>query len=1118
MLHLLQSNKMERLAERLMLCLQQSNLDGGNIFAEDIILVQSPGMAQWLKIQIAEKLGIAANLDFPLPSSFIWQLYRQHIPELPEQSAFTKPNMAWKLMTILPELLQQTEFQAIRDYLSDDDGLKLYQLCQKIADVYDQYLVYRPEWILAWEQGEDTLSDVDTSEHPWQPLLWRALSEYSQSLGESDYHRANLHQALLAELGKQPAIPRSEKPLFIFGISAMPQQQLEVLAALAQQREVLIFWFNPSQHYWGDVVDSKTHAKAKLQALDANKDGDASEYQDVGNPLLSSWGKLGRDYQDMLLQLDVQQDDDFITPSPTTLMQHIQAEVLNLQYRGAHEPLSADELLSNGQQYPKIPLSFDDRSLQVHACHSKVRELEVLHDQLLSMFARNPDWHPGDVIVMMPDVAAYAPFIEGVFGGVEPGLYIPYAISDRNVSEESPLLNSFIELMLLHKSRLTLSDVLAFIEVPAVQARFDISPQEFELLQHWLADAGVRWGWDQDDKSRWQLPPEPQNTWLFGLQRLLTGYAMDAEHLYQGNCGQTIAPYGDIEGQQAIALGKFYLFSKVLFEAMAFCQQAASITDKVSAALEFIDLLYLPDEQEQNVLLELRQAIELMLSHQQQFTLAVEQDVFVSELKQNLQDKGVGQRFLGGYVNFCTLMPMRSIPFKVMCILGMNDADYPRQVLPMGFDLMSKGKARRGDRSRRLDDRYLFLEALLSARELLYLSYQGFSQKDNSPRSPSILLSELLEYCQQCFCIDGQHSLPAAKTEQALLEHLLTQHALQPFAANYFSPDTQHPSYQKHWLAVAKRQYEEVEERVFLEGSLYQVPEVDQQVPEVALDELIDFFSNPAKAFFIQRWQSRFASFNSSYQDDEPFAFDALDRYKLNERFISSDESSAWPVRLRAEGKLPIGNSGPILLDKIARQSAEFRAKLAELGFDIASGSEAKHEVSLHIDGLNIVGWIDALYGKNGKNGQYGQNLILWRAGKVRAKDKLALYLNWLCLCVQPPSNGLQQAYFVGTDKPFSLPLIPADEAAQNLQYFVKYWRMGQKQAVHFYPETAWRWLKTQDPTLTLQTFDGNSFAIGEGNEAHIQRLCPDLSPHFESFCEVSEELMSAMFELGGGK
>jgi len=427
----------------------------------------------------------------------------------------------------------------------------------------------------------------------------------------------------------------------------------------------------------------------------------------------------------------------------------------------------------------------------------------------------------------------------------------------------------------------------------------------------------------------------------------------------------------------------------------------------------------------------------------------------------------------------------------------------------LGFDLMSKSKARRGDRSRRLDDRYLFLEALLSARELLYLSYQGFSQKDNSVRSPSILLSELLEYCQQCFCLEGQQSLPVSETEEGLRQHLLTQHALQPFASKYFRPDTQHPAYQQHWLAVARRQYEAVEEQVFLAGSLSQAPLPEDQEAEVALDELIAFFSNPAKAFFNLRWQSRFTRFNSTYQDDEPFAFDALDKYKLNERLIGSDEHSSWQSRLRAEGKLPIANSGPILLEKIEKQSAVIRAKLAELGLDMRSGSEVKHEVNLPIDGLNIVAWIDALYGKN---------LILWRAGKLRAKDKLALYLNWLCLCAQPPSGGLQEAHFVGTDSAFSLPLIAADEATLRLEDFVKYWRMGAYQAVHFYPESAWKWLKTEYVTLTLQTFEGNSFVGGEGQEPHIQRLCPDLSQHFAAFTEVSEELMSPLFELGGGK
>jgi exodeoxyribonuclease V gamma subunit len=1131
---------MECLAEQLIAWLQQGGSTAANIFDADTILVQSPGMAQWLKIQIAESLGIAANLDFPLPSSFIWQLYRQHVPELPEQSAFTKPNMTWKLMSILPALLDQLEFLSIRDYLSDEQPLKCYQLCHKIADVYDQYLVYRPHWILAWEQGEDSLPDTDISEHPWQPILWRALSKHSQELAESVHHRANLHQQLLQELVKQaePGEDNADKPLLVFGLSAMPLQQLEVLAAIAKKRDVVIFWFNPSQHYWGDVVDSKTQAKAKLQEIDSvdrqQQTASQADYLDVGNPLLSSWGKLGRDYQDMLLNLDLQQHDEFIETQANTALQYIQDEVLNLQFRGAQQPLSAAELLSNGQQYPKISLSLTDHSLQVHACHSKVRELEVLHDQLLSLFEQYPQWHPGDVIVMMPDVAAYAPFIEGVFGGVESNLNIPYAISDRNLGEESPILNSFIELMKLHQSRLTLSDVLAICEVPAVQARFDISLSEFELLQHWLVDAGVRWGWDQADKNRWDLPAEQQNTWLFGLTRLLAGYAMGAEHLYQGvsQCAsdfapELIAPYGDIEGQQAVALGKFYLFAQILIDALAFCQEAASITDKVSIALELVEKLYLPEEHEQALLIELRQAIELMLTHQHQYTQTIEQDIFVSELELNLQNKGVGQRFLAGYVNFCTLMPMRSIPFKAVCLLGMNDGDYPRQVLPLGFDLMRKGAAKRGDRSRRLDDRYLFLEALLSAREVLYLSYQGFSQKDNSLRSPSILLSELLEYCQHCFCLEEHQQLPVSETEQHLLAHLQTQHALQPFAARYFQPDstlqhtqqnTQHSpqkislhSYQEHWLRVAKQQGKQVQPQLFLAGSLpvsidplNSAQDTDNN--ELALDDLINFFINPAKAFFIQRWQCRFSNFSTVNQDDEPFAFDALDKYKLNERLIAEDKQTDWEQRLGAEGKLPLANSGAIYLRQIEKQSELIVKQLALL---CNEHEASKQEVNLVINELKLVAWIDQFY---------GQNLVMWRAGKVRAKDKLTLYLNWLCLCAKPPAIGLGQAHFIGTDKPFSLPIIAAEEALQQLDLFVSVWRMGQTQAVHFYPETAWEWLKTQDPDKTLQKFVGNNFSVGEGQEAHIQRLCPDLSVHFEEFCQLSEQLMLPLFNYGGGK
>ena len=1180
MLYLVQSNKMECLADSLISCLHETAGQGRSVFDSDQILVQSPGMSQWLKIQIAEKLGIAANIDFPLPSSFIWQLYQQHIQDLPEQSAFTKPNMTWKLMSILPTMLKQPEFVSIEQYLNDPQPLKLYQLAGKIADVYDQYLVYRPDWIIHWEDGHNDLPDTSDlsicESHPWQPILWRALVTYSKDLSESPFHRANLHHALLTALHSsvnQQAEVKNKKPLMVFGISAMPMQQLEVLSALAETRDVLIFWFNPSQHYWGDIVDKKTQAKAQLKVMDNraldNKEALAGvEFLDIGNPLLASWGKLGRDYQDMLLSFELQQQDYFVELQSECLLQHIQSDVNYLQFRGTADELDASELLSNGNHHPKVEISDSDSSLQIHACHSKVRELEVLHDQLLKRFNDNPDWHPGDVIVMMPDVATYAPFIEGVFGAVDNKLSIPYAISDRNVGQVSPLLSSFLQLMKLHQSRLTLSEVLSLLEVPAVQRKFAIDSQEYELIQHWLTDAGVRWGWNDHDKQRWDLPPEKQNTWVFGLQRLLAGYAMSSTELYQGD-QELISAYADIEGQQAVALGKCYQFTDALLKVLAFCQQSQqtphnnqgavqNIQQKVEQALELLSEMYEADETEQADMLILRETLEKMLVHSHQYTQQIDQDVFVSELQQNIQENGVGQRFLAGYVNFCTLMPMRSIPFKMVCLLGMNDCDYPRQSVPMGFDLMRLAPAKRGDRSRRLDDRYLFLEALLSAREQLYFSYQGFSQKDNSPSAPSILLSELMEYCQQGFCLYGELGLDVEDTERNLLAHLTVKHKLQPFNQVYFEVNDEvkgkvkgevkarqnktesYLSFNQKQQAIAEQLQQPAQALMFNSQRLIQSLEPSAQLE---LESMIQFFQNPAKAFFIQRWQTRFYPLGQQSSDEEPFSFDGLDRYKLNERFVKHSLNKSFITgsglmnhkdgeeieqtdelqhdhlhtitsllnKLRAEGKLPVGQSGELALRPLAKQSKQLTEQIRQLNQSLNTAKSV--DIELSVDDVILVGRIDSLY---------EQNLILWRAGKLRAKDRIALYLQWLCLCAVPsataPQAGLNQAYFISTDKLYSLPVMEQQMALQQLAIWLEHWQLGGDQILHFYPEAAWQWVTSQDLNKTLNTFKGNDFAAGEGTEAHIKRVCSDLTEHFEPFSQIAQRLLLPLVELGDAK
>jgi exodeoxyribonuclease V gamma subunit len=1085
--------------------MQRADRAQSAVFKPTTILVQSPGMAQWLKIQVANALGIAANIEFPLPSSFIWQLYRQHIPALPEQSAFNKDAMAWKIMSLLPDLLLETEFAVLNRYLKDDDPLKYYQLSYKIADVFDQYLVYRPDWITTWEEGGNTIDDADVKDHPWQPILWRALVQYSNELQESPLHRANLHSELLQRLTESEG--DNSSAIFVFGISAIPQQQLEVLSALALTRDVVIFWANPSAHYWGDLVDLKTLAKAQL-----SEKPEVSEAMDIGNPLLSSWGKLGRDYQDMLLTTDLQQHDEFVADPPSTLLEHVQYEILELTYRGSQTALAADELLSNGHVYPKILIDHSDHSFQVHLCHSKVRELEVLHDQLLGMFERDPSLSPGDVIVMMPDVASYAPFIDGVFAGANEQLSIPFAISDRSASQESAILQVFMQMMSLHQSRMGLSDVMSMFEIPAVLSKFDVSPNEFEMIKHWLQDAGVRWGWDKQDKQYWGLPEEPQNTWRFGLTRLIAGYAMDGSSLFDG-AEDSIAPYRQIEGQSAIALGKFNLFGQQLEKTLRNCRATVSIESKVEFALDTIDKMFEPQEQEQNYINQLRQLLQKIATHTTHYSGDITQDMFVEQLTQGLDNSGVGQRFLAGFVNFCTLMPMRSIPFRVVCLLGMNDGDYPRQSVPMGFDLMKDSKARRGDRSRRLDDRYLFLEAIQAARHSLYVSYIGASIKDASELSPSILVSELLDYCGQCFMLENTFEDAAerdndpAQSQKSLLQHLVCHHALQPFSQQYFAAASKITnSFQQNWLGIARKQYAEPELKPFMQGQLAEFSTSnDMTITDLQLEDLLDYFSNPAKAFIRQRWHTSLSVSIEDADDQEPFLFDPLDRYKLNQRIVASD-SAVSPLQIKAEGDLPIGNAGRISFEKVQQQSQDIKNHLEKR---CAGRAAQVIEIDQVFDDIRLVGWVNQFY---------SGDLILWRAGKIRAKFKLQLYLIWLSLCAKGVPAENNRARYIGLEGEFSIPFISQGFAEEQLTCFIEVWRKGQHSAIHFYPETSWQWVKTKDPRKTENTFMGNLFAEGEGQEQHIARFCPDLQANMNAFTEVSELLLTSLVEIGEGK
>ncbi|MEL0642086.1 exodeoxyribonuclease V subunit gamma [Pseudoalteromonas aliena] len=1089
MLNIIQSNRMEALQAQFHQLLKVNPLQSP--FDKEVVLVQSPGMSQWLKIGLSENLGVAAQVDFPLPSSFIWQLYQQLLPNVPKESAFNKPNLTWKLFAILPTCIDEPLYLPLKTYLEGDiDGQKTFALCEKIADVYDQYLMYRPHWIATWDSGKDELDDVDVSIAPWQPDLWRRIVKLSQELGQSQFHRANMQGQLLAALERMDNSLLPQR-ISLFGISAIASSQLDVFEALSKKTEVILFFFNPSEHYWGDIIDEKTAAKisakyAKMPLVEAQQKKQTNpdeEYYFIGNPLLSSWGKLGRDYFEQLVQLDARWIDGFIDVFDDTLLGQVQSEIYQLAFKG-------ESLTDNKEWFindeGKLAISATDTSITLSDCHTPLREVERLHDYLLNLFNQNPALTPKDIIVMMPDVGTYSPYIEAVFGGAQGSRFIPYALADLAIEQEKPVLSSFASLANLPFSRFGVSDILDLLQVTQIAEKFGLEAHEYEQIQYWLERVGVKWGINAAHKSSFDLPAIDLNTWQHGLNRLLLGIAMrDEQCPFNG-----IYSADEVEGMALDTLNKLVHFIDVL---QSFKEQLTpddTLTNKANILSELLNAIYESESDDSWDLLVLQNVLEELQKHHDNgdYSKAVSQRIVSYLVKQGIQEKGVGQRFLVGQVNFCTLMPMRAVPFKVVCMLGLNDADYPRNVQSIGFDLVPYSKKQKGDRSRKLDDRYLFLEALLSARDNLYMSYIGRSCFDNQPRMPSTLVSELLEYIGRSFVLSD-------KSEKTLPACLINQQHLQPFNSHYYLADEQantvlsNHSYNPIWLPGESIKPEPV-------------IALDVVVPEqLDLDVFIRSVCSAQESFYQQTLGLRLPQFNEVAKDEEPFSLDALRRYFYLDEILKANinEQPLSTEQILQRGELPQANVGNLIFESMEHRVDALAGQVKE---HIKGGKSEPIEVLLTIEGTKIEGWL---------NHVYLQKQVFYRSASIKAKDLIKGFIYHLAA---QSMDQQVETLLLGLDKQITFaPINKADADALLLDWFELY-KALRKEPVPFFPVSGYEYVKSGgDITKAMSKFSPQYIGLGEGENPYIRLTVQSLNDCQEEFIKWSDKLLMPLFE-----
>jgi len=1074
-LKLYTSNRLEVLGEKLAEVLSTPL---ASPLESEIIVVQSKGMERWVSMELAQRFGICANIRFPFPNAFVSETMQKIIPDIPELSPFDLEIMTWKIMNLLPTCIKWQSFESIRNYLTGTEwDLKHYQLAERIADTFDQYLLYRPEMILRWEQG---------NENHWQAVLWRELAKEN-----GNQHRAALGKAFFELLERNKGhFEGFPQRVSVFGISSLPRFHIQIFHAIAHFTQVNLFLMNPCREYWGDILSDREMKRVAGKIGHRNHSAEALHLE-KGNSLLASMGTLGRDFFDLIGEVEPDEFDIYEQPGEISLLSCIQSDILNLIDREKVEQKGA--------------IGKDDLSIQIHSCHSPMREIEVLHDQLLKVFGQNPDLKPKDIIVMTPDIEIYAPYIQAVFDLPDHDpRKIPFTITDRSFRTESQVIETFMAILNLSGSRFGASQVLGILESQAVQKKFDLSEPDLELIRQWVQETRIRWGIDGKHRHEIGLPNLSENTWQAGLDRLLLGYALPGqnEHLFSD-----ILPYDHIEGSDAEVLGNFIEFMGRLFGLVKSLTQKRTLNNWSETLNGILDKFFVVEEDSANEIKVIRNTLNQLcdLKNWSNFNEKVDINVITCYLEHYLEKEGFGYGFLTGGITFCAMLPMRSIPAKVICLVGMNSDAYPRQSNPLGFDLIAK-YPKPGDRSRRNDDRYLFLESIISARDKLYISYVGQSIQDNSTIPPSVLVSELLDYIEQGFEIPGTD----------IRNYLITKHRLQGFSPEYFKRDNKLFSYSSENFEATKQLLKPREIPLpFISQGLTQ-PEDEWKT--ITLPDFCSFFANPAKFLLIKRLGIYLDERISILEENESFEMSGLDRYFLEQSLVEKKtdgrDLKQFFSATKASGQLPHGVVGDCIYDNLSSGVESFVEKTKSY---ISGVMLEALEVDLNISDFHLIGRIGSIY---------PERLIQFRYARVKARDRLKLWIYHLLL------NSIQV-----NDYPTNSMLVALDPVWAAWEFFtVKnseeilaellqiYWQ-GLVKPLHFFPESSWEYAqrvleKNKSSEEALRSANnkwlGSEFSWGECTDLYYQQCFGKTDPIDFSFQDLAIKIFKPLLENQG--
>ncbi|MGO8876612.1 MAG: exodeoxyribonuclease V subunit gamma [Acidimicrobiales bacterium] len=881
----------------------------GDAMSAEVVAVPTRGVERWLTQQLSARLGVTpgrqdgvcANLEFPFPGSVIGAALALGGGVDPHADPWAPERSVWPLLEVVDASLGERWLAPLAAHLENSapsGEIRRFASVRHISDLYDRYGVHRPGMVRSWLDG-----GADRPSDGWQPELWRRLRRRVGTPSPAE----RLIEAC-ARLQDEPALLELPARLSLFGLTRLPASYLDVLDAIAAARDVHLFLLHPSPALWRKVA---SRIESPTRGLPRAEDPTTDESD---NPLLTSWGRDAREMQLVLrgsASTSVTDHHVAIEDDADDLLHRLQADVrADRRPRGLPTPGSED-------QRPLLDPA--DRSIQVHACHGRARQVEVVRDSILHLLEEDETLEPRDVIVMCPDIDTFAPLIQATFGSYDPDDTDTHSLpdlrvrlADRSLRQTNPVLGVLAELLDLAGGRLTATQVLDLASREPVRRRFHLDDDDLTRIEEWVAGTGVRWGLDAPHRAPFRLEELAANTWRAGLDRALLGVAMaeEGQRLFGG-----VLPLDDMDSGDIELAGKLAELLDRLGAAVSLLSGTRPLDAWAAGIAEIADAFTATSEQDTWQRLQLQRLLDDLVGEATTGDTVSGVELSPADVGALLADRLRGRptraNFRTGHLTICTLVPMRSVPHRVVCLLGLDDGVFPRHIERDGDDLIA-ANPQVGDNDARTEDRQLLLDALLAAADRLVITYTARDERSNLARPPAVPLGELLDVIDRTVRTDG-----GAFARQQLTIH----HPLQPFDVRNFT----------NGALIADRPWSF--DTVNLDGARAAtrprstpgpwlpapLPEVELQ--SVELERLEAFLRHPVRAFLRHRLGISLTDRARDVGDALPIDLDGLERWGVAERILTARLAGAelddCIAAERARGLLPPGELATPVLDMI---------------------------------------------------------------------------------------------------------------------------------------------------------------------------------------------------------